>query len=554
MMDVPLTTRTLIDRCLHLHPERPVTSLLIAGKNEAGQPVPGTHRSTLGEAAARAGQLAGALKDAGVAQGDRVATLAVNSSSHLEAYLGVSSMGAVIHTLNIRLPVEQLVWIINDAQDRVLLLDPMFLPMLPAFQANCPSIERYVVFGRDGAAPEGTQAYEAFIAGQPATFDWPDLDERSGAMLCYTSGTTGNPKGVLYTHRSLMLHALAGGHKSAFDIGEEDTVLPIVPMFHANAWGTVHCAALYGAGLVFTGVFNDGPTVARMLEQEKVTMCAGVVTVMLALLAELDRAGEAGQPYDLSHLNLIGCGGTAVPEALIRALHFRHGLRMMQAWGMTETSPLATTSNAPVGVDPASDEGFTHRSKQGRVMPFTEVDLIDDEGADVPHDGQTMGRLLVRGPWVTGEYYRRGVTGDFVTRRGKRWLDTGDIATLSPGGEVWVQDRAKDLVKSGGEWISSAEIENALMAHPHVAAAVVVAVPHEKWTERPLALVIPRGEAPKPEDLRAHLQGRVAKWWIPDDFVMVESLPIGATGKFLKREIRDQYRNHAWPAAGAGTG
>ena len=544
MMDVQLTTQALLPRCLTLFPQRPVTSLVIAGKNEAGQPIPAKHHSTLGEVARHAAQLAGGLRDLGVQPGDRVATLAVNSHFHLEAYLGIPSMGAVIHTLNIRLPVEQLVWILNDSAATVLLLDPMFLPMLPAFRAQCPALQHVVVLGNQ--APEGTRSYVDLLAGQPETFDWPELDERSGAMLCYTSGTTGNPKGVLYTHRSLMLHALAGGHGDAFDINLNDTVLPIVPMFHANAWGTIHIALLYGAGLVLTGVFNDGATVARTLQDERVTMCAGVVTVMLSLLAELDRAAAAGQPYDLSALRKIGCGGTAVPEALIRAMHDRHGLSMMQAWGMTETSPMATCGNVPVGVDPASDEGFAHRSKQGRVMPFIEVALLDDEGEPVAHDGQTMGRLLVRGPWVAGSYYKRGVTADFVELGGKSWLDTGDIATISPDGEVWVQDRAKDLVKSGGEWISSAEVENALLAHPGVAAAVVVAAPHPRWTERPLALFIPQGEAPSAQELREHLAGHVAKWWIPDDFLAVAELPIGATGKFLKRDIREQHKNHVW--------
>ncbi|WP_291426923.1 long-chain-fatty-acid--CoA ligase [Deinococcus sp.] len=548
MMDVQLTTQALLPRCLTLFPERPVTSLMVAGKNEAGQPTASRHRTTLGQVARRSAQLAGALQQLGVQPGDRVATLAVNSFYHLEAYLGIPSMGAVIHTLNIRLPIEQLVWILNDSGAKVLLLDSMFLPLLPAFRAQCPELKEVIVFSAQ--VPEGTHGYDDLISSQPETYAWPELDEKSGAMLCYTSGTTGNPKGVLYTHRSLMLHALASGHPDAFGIGQYDVVLPIVPMFHANAWGTVHTALLYGAGLAFTGVFNDGPSVARTLQDEKATMCAGVVTVMLALLEELDRAAAAGQPYDVSALNKIGCGGTAVPEVLIRALYERHGLQMMQAWGMTETSPLATCSNVPAGIDPVSDEGFAHRSKQGRVVPFIEVALLDDHGQPVTHDGATMGRLLVRGPWIAGEYYKRGVTSDFVELDGKKWLDTGDIATISASGEVWVQDRAKDLVKSGGEWISSAEVENALMAHPGVSAAVVVAVPHPKWTERPLALFIPHGDAPSPAELREYLKGHIAKWWIPDDFLAVSELPIGATGKFLKREIREQYKNHVWTDGG----
>lgn len=547
MMNDDLTTQVMIERCQHLFPERPVVSVLVAGKNEQGQPIAHVHRTTLGECSRRAGKLAGALQAAGVGLGDRVATLGVNSFYHLEAYLGVSSMGAVVHTLNIRLAPEQIAWIINDAEDKVLLLDPMFLPLLPTIKAHCPSIEKVVVFGHAAAAPEGTQDYESFIAPHPEDFTWPALNERTPAMLCYTSGTTGHPKGVMYQHRSILLHTLAGAHRSVFDLGEDDVLMPIVPMFHANAWGTVHMAALYGAGLVFTGAFNDGHTVAELLQSERVTMCAGVVTVMLGLLAELERAQGAGMPYDLSSLRRVGCGGTAVPESMIREFDEKYGITMMQAWGMTETSPLGTTSLPPLGVDPRSDEGYRHRVRQGRPAPFVTLALLDDDGQEVPQDGKSMGRLLVRGPWVIDEYFKLGVTDNFVTLRGKKWLDTGDIATITPSGEMHIQDRAKDLVKSGGEWISSAEVENALMGHPKVHAAVVVAVPHEKWTERPLALIIPRpGETPDPAELREHLGEKVAKWWIPDDFLLVEGLPVGATGKYLKREIRDQYKEHRW--------
>ena len=546
MMNDDLTLQSLIPRCRHVFADRPIVSVMVAGKDEQGQPIPHTHRTTWGEVAARATRLAGALHGAGIRKGDRVASLAANSFYHVEAYLGVPAMGAVLHTLNIRLAPEQLLWIINHAEDRVLMLDPVFLPLLPAIRANCPTVEKVIVFGPPAAAPEGTQDYESFIAPFPDQFDWPVIEERDPAMLCYTSGTTGNPKGVMYQHRSSMLIAMALAHKSVFDLGENDTLLPIVPMFHAAAWGSIYTAAMYGAGLVTSGVFNDGKTIARLLQDEKVTMCAGVVTVVLGLLKELDEAAARGEPYDISRLRMIGCGGTLVPESLMRAFDERYGVRLMQAWGMTELSPLGTTAHAPAGVDPLSDEGYAHRSRHGRPAPFVSLRLMDDDGNDVPHDGQTMGRLLVRGTWVTGEYYRLGETSDFVTRDGKKWLDTGDIATIAPNGELTVHDRAKDLVKSGGEWISSADVEAELMAHPGVEAAVVVAVPHDKWMERPLALIIPRGDAPSPDELREHLRPRVAKWWIPDDFVVVKDLPIGPTGKFLKREIRQQYQGYTW--------
>ena len=559
MMNDKLTLRVLIDRCLTYFADRPIVSVLVGGKDEQGQPTQRHHRTSWGPVARRAAQLAGALHDLGVKQGDRVATLAVNSFYHVEAYLGIPCMGAVIHTLNIRLAVEQLAWIINDAEDRVLLLDPMFLPMLPYFQKNCPTLEKVIVFGGPGSAPEGTVDYETFIAPYPETYRWPDLEENTPAMLCYTSGTTGNPKGVMYQHRTALLVAMSISHKSVFDIGERDILMPIVPMFHAAAWNSIYACALYGTGLVMTGAFNDGKTVAKLLQDEKVTVCAGVVTVALMLLTELDTAAAAGHPYNISHLKSMACGGTLVPEALMRAFDERHDVNVFQAWGMTEMSPLGTVAHPPAGVEPRSEQGYIHRSRHGRPAPFVSITLIDDDGNDVPHDGQTMGRLLTRGTWIAGEYYKVGETKDFIQHKGQKWLDTGDIATISHTGELTVHDRAKDLIKSGGEWISSADVEAEIIAHPKVASVVVIAVPHEKWMERPLALVIPKGdEAPTPAELREHLTGKIAKWWIPDDFVMVDSLPIGPTGKYLKREIRDTYKGHVWsnPAQqdGHGTG
>ena len=544
MKDYPLTTQELLPRCLYRFPEREVVSLMIGGKDESGQPTPRVHRTDLGSVARRATQLAGALKAAGIEVGDRVATLAVNSYYHLEAYLGIPSMGAVLHTLNIRLQVEQLVWMANDSGAKALLLDPMFLPMVPAFRAGCPNIKTIVVFAPQ--APEGLLAYDQWIAEQPLEFDWPQLDENMGASLCYTSGTTGNPKGVLYSHRSVMLQAVVAAHRDMLDVCGTDVALPIVPMFHGNGWGMPFIAMLYGVKLVFMGVFNDGRNVATMIQNERVTFCAGVVTVMLMLLQELERAQQAGTPHDISSLKRALCGGTPVPLAMIREFQERYGVYMAQGWGMTETVATGSVSHPPVGVEINSEEGLGYRSRQGFSTLFSNLMLVDEDNNPIPSDGQTMGRLLIRGTLVLDGYFNIGETEQFLTIDGKKWLDTGDMATLSPSGEVQIQDRTKDVIKSGGEWISSTELEGLLVEHPQVLSAVVVAVPHEQWNERPLALVIPRGEAPTPDALREHLLGKVAKWWIPDDFVMVEELTIGSTGKYLKRVIRDQHRDHVW--------
>ncbi|MVN86721.1 long-chain-fatty-acid--CoA ligase [Deinococcus sp. HMF7620] len=547
MMDTQLTVPTILERIRTQYAPREVVSLLVAGRDEAGNPIAHKHRTTYGQVADRARRLAGGLLGLGLQKGDRVATLAVNSFRHLEAYLGVPSAGLVLHTVNIRLHPEQIGWILNHAEDRVLLIENVFAAMIPTIKAACPRLEHILILG---PTPQpiplpGVHDYDTFVMGSEPLTRYPDLNEHDAAAMCYTSGTTGNPKGVIYTHRSTVLHSIVSAPKDALNVGERDSVLPIVPMFHVNAWGLPYTCALYGAKQVYAGVFSDGRTVATLLQDEAVTITAGVPTIWMGLLAELDRAAAAGEPYQLSGLERLVVGGSAAPESMIRAFQ-RHKLDMLQAWGMTETHPLGTASGVPVGVDPTSDEGFALRAKQGRPVPLIELGLIDEAGQPLPHDGQTMGRLIIRGPWVANAYFKGEGQSNFFEIDGQLWFDTGDIATLDDRGYMHIQDRAKDLIKSGGEWISSVDLENAIMAHPAVAQCAVIAMDHPKWDERPLAVVVPReGQSVTHAELVDFIAPKFARWWLPDATVMAESLPIGATGKFLKRELREQYRGHS---------
>jgi len=552
MMDVPLTIQTILERVRTLYADREIVSLMAWGKDEAGAPVPTTHRSTYGEVGRRSLQLANALTSLGVAQGDRVATLAVNSHRHLECYFGIPAMGAVLHTVNIRLHPDQVAWILNHAEDKVLIVENLFAGLVPAIRAACPLLRHVIVMGPLAEPMDDVLDYDAFIAGFPGEFEYPDLDERQAAAMCYTSGTTGNPKGVLYSHRSTVIHSLVSAPKDALDVGEADTVMAIVPMFHVNAWGLPYTCALAGAGQVFCGVFSDGKNVARMLEQEKVTITAGVPTIWMGLLGELDRAREAGTPYDLHRLQSLIVGGSAAPEAQIRAFQTRHALTLKHAWGMTETHPIGTVSNLPPGVSRTSDEGYALQAKQGRAVPMMELVLLSDPAEDgapgelLPHDGKTMGRLMARAPWVAASYYKGEGRANFIDIGGKLWFDTGDIATIDARGYMHIQDRSKDLIKSGGEWISSVDLENALMAHPAVAQAAVIAIDDPKWDERPLGVLVlkPGAGAPDHAELTAFLAPKFAKWWLPDAYEVVPAIPIGATGKFLKRELRDQFRDY----------
>jgi fatty-acyl-CoA synthase len=481
----------------------------------------GTERISFGDVAARVDRLAHALRALGVREGDRVATFSWNTQRHLELYLAVPCMGAVLHTLNIRLFPEQLTYIANHAGDRFLFADRSLGDVLAKVAPTFESVERR--FDMD-------DEYEALLAAAPSEpFDWPELDDRAAAGLCYTSGTTGNPKGVLYSHRSNVLHAIAKCLADAEGIRHGDRVMPVVPMFHANAWGFPYACAMMGADLILPSSFVTSETLAGLIESERVTIAGGVPTVWLDLLRFADERGP-----DLSSLRTLVCGGSAVPESLMRAFEERHGVHMVQAWGMTETSPLASVSHPPP--DARGDEAWTARARQGRPLPLVESRIVADDGAELPWDGEATGELEVRGPWIARDYYE-DPAGPEKFHDG--WLRTGDIASIDAQGSIRLSDRSKDVIKSGGEWISSVDLENAIMGHPAVAECAVIAMPHERWAERPLAcVVLTEGQSVTAEGLRAHLADQVAKWWLPDEVVFLDEVPKTSVGKFDKKALR----------------
>jgi fatty-acyl-CoA synthase len=539
MMDYPLTIQSIVIRAQTLFADRPV-----AGR----RPDRSVLHTTYSDVLERVRRLGAALRALGVKPGDRVATLAWASQEHLEAYLAIPSIGAVLHTLNLRLHPDDLAFIVNDARDRVLILDESLLPLLEKFHERTPSIEHIVVipscradadvvpgFSRDG----GVLNYESLLASSdPSTFIPASPDESDAAAMCYTSGTTGRPKGVLYSHRALVLHSFAHGMVDTLGIGRCDTVLPVVPMFHVNAWGLPFTAPLFGAGLVLPGPYLDPRSVLDLIVRERVTLTAGVPTVWLGMLQELDR--EPGQ-HDLSALRAIVIGGSAAPASMIAAYQQRHDVRIMHAWGMTELTPLGTLCTLPESLRSAPmEEQFRYRARQGSPLPFVEIRAVAD-GQEVPWDGHTMGELEVRGPWVAREYYNVKGPDDRFSSDG--WFRTGDIVMIYPDGTIELTDRAKDLVKSGGEWISSVALENALMAHPAVAEAAVIAVPHPKWDERPLAVVVVRsGHQVTAEQLRDFLAPDFARWWLPDAVEFTSEIPRTSVGKFKKSALRESYK------------
>lgn len=493
-------------------------------------------RSSYAEVLERTKRLGAALQRLGIRRGDRVATLAWASQQHLEVYLAVPSIGAVLHTLNLRLHHDDLAYIVNDASDRVLVVDESLLPLYEKFRAHT-AIERVVVIG--SSPGPGYLDYEALLAeADLAGRRDVDVDEQDAAAMCYTSGTTGRPKGVVYSHRAIVLHSFGQGMVDTLGIGERDTVLPIVPMFHVNPWGLPFTCTLFGAGQVFPGPHLDPKSIADLLVSERVTLRAGVPTVWLGLLQELDaHPGE----YDLSRLRAVVVGGSAAPASMIRAFKERHGLDVVHAWGMTEMAPLGTLCNLPTSLRDAPPEvQLQYRARQGTPLPFVEIRATTEQGP-APWDGSTMGELEVRGPWVARQYYNVDGPDDRFTPDG--WFRTGDIVTISSRGCIELTDRAKDLVKSGGEWISSVALENALMGHPKVAEAAVVAVPHPRWDERPLAVVVLKpGQSALPDELVAFLEPHFAKWWLPDTVEFVTELPRTSAGKFKKSALRERYR------------
>ncbi len=530
MMEYPLTIPTLLRRAETLFASRRIVTR---------RPDRSVARHTYGEIADRVRRLAVALSDLGVQPGDRVATLGWNHHEHLEAYFAVPAIGAVLHTLNLRLHPDDLAYIVNDAKDRVLLVDESLLPLFQAFRDRV-SVEHVIVMAGHAPAGCGFHDYGALIGrADPARHVACDIDEHQAAAMCYTSGTTGRPKGVLYSHRTTVLHALGHGLADTVAMSEADCVMPVVPMFHVNAWGFPYSATLFGAGQVFPGPFLDPVSLLELIETERVTVTAGVPTVWLAVLQELDaRPGSR----DLRALRVIAIGGSAAPPALIKAFDERHGLRILHAWGMTEMSPLGTVCALPSTLrDAPADRQLAYRAKQGTPIPLIEIRARTATGL-APWDGKTMGELEVRGAWVASQYYHEPDLGDRFTDDG--WFKTGDIVTIDASGCVEITDRSKDLVKSGGEWISSVALESALMGHPAVAEAAVVGVPHPKWDERPLAVVVLKaGQRVSAPDLVEFLRPSFAKWWLPDAVEFVDAIPRTSAGKFRKSALRDRFRD-----------
>jgi fatty-acyl-CoA synthase len=528
MMAFPLTITHLWQRAREFFPTQEVVSRL---------PDKSLHRQSYADFARRTAQLAGALRRLGVGPGDRVATLCWNHRQHLEAYYAVPMMGAVVHTLNLRLHPNELLYIAQSADDTVLIVDRSLWKLYEAFGPKVASIRHVIVVPDAGPAHAGTHDYEALLAAEPEEYPWPALDENAAAMLCYTSGTTGNPKGVLYSHRSTVLHAMVSCMTDTLSLRQSDTALPVVPMFHAAAWGLPYSAVLAGAKIVMPGPHLDALSLLDLMAAEKVTLAAGVPTIWLGILAALDAEPKR---WDLSRVRSMVIGGSAAPASMIEGFSTRHGLEVTHAWGMTETNPLGTVANVKHGLAGGSaDERLHLRASQGYAVPFVETRHVNDEGSALPRDGQTFGELEVRGPWVAASYFSDD-GADRWTADG--WFKTGDVVTLDAEGYVRITDRAKDVIKSGGEWISSVALENALMSHPAVLEAAVFAARHEKWTERPVAAVAFKpGQSATSDELTAHLAGHFAKFWLPDAYVVVAQVPRTSTGKFLKSKLREEH-------------
>ena len=536
MMDYPLTLRHFLERARTMFPKKEI----------ATKTATGMHRYTYADFYARVHRLANALAELGVEQGDRVATFAWNHYRHLELYFAVPCMGAVLHTVNVRLFPSQLAYVINHAGDKIIFVDAALLPALEKVKDQLKAVERFVIMGDGEPMPETTLAptsgYESLLRAAGAEFAFPQLAELSAAGICYTSGTTGDPKGVVYTHRALFLHSMAEAMADAVGISERDTVMPVVPMFHANAWGLPFTSTMVGAKQVFPGPNLQPRDLAGLIQDEKVTLAAGVPTLWIGLHNLLER-----ERFDLSSLRALLVGGAAVPRSLIESFEKKYGVTVVHAWGMTEMTPLGTISRLKSYLlDAPDDVRFAYRAKQGLAMPGVEVRVVDEAGQEVPWDGRTMGELWVRGPWIAGSYYHDTSLSGAFTSDG--WFRTGDVVTIDPEGYMEITDRTKDLVKSGGEWISSVALESALMGHPKVFEAAVIAVPHEKWQERPVACVVPKAEHANnimKEELVEFLRPKFPKFWLPDDVVFINEMPKTSVGKFDKRALRERFREGA---------
>jgi fatty-acyl-CoA synthase len=538
MMDTPLTITHILKRARNFYPKNEIVSRLSDG----------IFRYTYKDMYDRTLRLASAMTDLGVERGDKVATLAWNDHRHLEAYFAMPVMGAIVHTVNMRLSPEHIIYILNHAQDKVLLFDESLLPIVEGVQAHLTTIKAFVMMTNKNQQelPDTTvhplYSYEELLANSNSDFTLPDdINENDPCGMCYTSATTGNPKGVVYTHRALFLHSMASGLADTLGLTERDVVLPFVPMFHVNAWGIPYSCTLFGSKQVLPGPAPTPQVLLELYEQEKVTVSAGVPTMWLGMLQILDHTPGK---YDTSSIRGLISGGAAAPKGMIKAFKERHNLSILHAYGMTETTPLALASRLRPHLEAtlSDDEKLDYAATQGLLVPGLEMKIVNEQG-EVAWDGKSMGELLFRGPWIAGEYYKDERTqGAFVDG----WLHTGDVATINEEGYVRIVDRTKDLVKSGGEWISSVDIENTLMAHPAVLEAAVIGVAHPKWQERPLAFVVLK-EAYKgkvtTEEILEFLTPQFAKWWIPDDVLFIDSIPKTTVGKFLKRSLREDYQN-----------
>jgi len=529
MMDRALSLPSILEYAATYHGDREVVTRTLEG------PI---HRYGYADALVRAKRMANALTALGVKPGDRVATLAWSTYRHFELYYAVSGIGAILHTINPRLHPDQVAWVANHAEDSVLLFDISFGELVGELASKLATVKTFVAMtdraDLPAEAPAGTLVYEELIEAHSPDFDWPELDERQASGLCYTSGTTGNPKGVLYGHRSTVLHAMALVAPDAFDLSARDAVLPCAQMYHANAWCTPYAAPLVGAKLILPGRHLDGPSVCELAVAEQASFLLGVPTIWVGVLDHLDKTGQK-----LTSVRNVAIGGSAPTATLMRRVEEQLGATVRQIWGMTETSPMGVI-NTPLPRHAAedADAGYTRKLKQGRGMFGIDLRIMGDDGAVQPRDGVSVGALQVRGPWVSSAYYKNDGAEVFLK---DGWFDTGDIGTIDPEGYLRLTDRAKDVIKSGGEWISTLDLEDAVSSHPAVALAAAVGVPHPKWDERPLLLVTLRpGQSVDPEVLKAHVAERVAKWWIPDEVRIVDELPIGPTGKELKRELRNQ--------------
>ncbi len=537
-MNTPLLISSIAEHAAKYHGGREIVSVT------ADNP---RHRYTYRECIDRAKQLANALGKLGLERGDRVATIAWNDYRHLEAYYGMSGAGYVCHTINPRLFPEQLVFIINHAEDRWIFTDVMFVPLIEAIADKILGVEGFVVMTDEAHMPEtslkNVVCYESLIVAESTDYVWPELDERTASALCYTSGTTGDPKGVLYDHRSTVLHAYAEIAPDTMDLSSYDSVLPVVPLFHVNAWGVPYSAFMVGAKLVLPGPkMGDGETLCELIDTEDVTLALGVPTVWQALLQYTAKAGKR-----LDKLQRTIVGGAAVPRSMIEAFRDQHGVELRQAWGMTETSPLGVANSLKAGLpEMTPDEQLDLATRAGRGVYGCDLRIVDDEGNELPWDGEAYGALQVRGPWICSDYFKLEGSAGAHTEDG--WFDTGDVATIDAEGYMAITDRTKDVIKSGGEWISSIELENTAMGHPAVAEAAVIGVAHPKWTERPLLVVIKaEGQDVSKEDLLAFFDGKVATWWIPNDVEFVDELPHTATGKVKKIELRKQFADYQLP-------